>query len=420
MHLSTFQDKTTADNKSIGFDYQYYYFLYRLLGLEEGEEIGIEVKDDVHINLSDGQMVLLQLKHTVQTNTSGKIVNLSERDGDLWKSLYNWAKIINDPLDGRNSWNDQSNFIKKTTFIIVSNKVDNENNAFLQKVKDFKLNKISIQDFKSYLDNLIKGTTDATLNKYMKQIENQSNRWLIEFLKKLEFELDQDDLITKIKSRIKSKQVKESKIDDVFEAVDSNIRKRNYINIKSKVKNIITFEEFYRNYHVLFDKGRNDKLPINNDPVHFDKPIDDQLFIIQLKEIYAINNNATAEKLRLASHMLRTDNHISEWLKKGFIVKEQLEHFEQDCVTKWKNTYDEAHREINLDIMLNVSTPTEKEIALAGQKCLDEIRKKELIIDETPLDTELSNGQYYLLSNKPIIGWRFDWEEKYKKNDPTK
>ncbi len=101
VYLRNFQDKTNAEDKSIGFDYQYYYFLYLLLGLEEGQKIGIEVKDDVHIDLNDGSQVLLQLKHSIQTNTSGKVVNLTERDSDLWKTISNWVNIINDPLDGR-------------------------------------------------------------------------------------------------------------------------------------------------------------------------------------------------------------------------------------------------------------------------------------------------------------------------------
>ena len=41
-------EKTAAETKSIGFDYQYYFFLWKLLSLETGESVGLEVKDDVH------------------------------------------------------------------------------------------------------------------------------------------------------------------------------------------------------------------------------------------------------------------------------------------------------------------------------------------------------------------------------------
>ena len=41
-------EKTAAETKSIGFDYQYYFFLWKLLSLRKGESVGLEVKDDVH------------------------------------------------------------------------------------------------------------------------------------------------------------------------------------------------------------------------------------------------------------------------------------------------------------------------------------------------------------------------------------
>ncbi|RKN79158.1 ABC-three component system protein [Paenibacillus ginsengarvi] len=417
--MTTFQEKTTADNKSIGFDYQYYYFLYQLLGLEEGEKIGIEVKDDVHLELPDNAQVLIQVKHTVQQNSQGQSINITERDIDIWKSLSNWTKMINDPLDGRKVAEARLAFIENTSFILVSNKSNNQKNTFLKKVKECKQKKITITDFRNYLALLIKGTSDPIIKGYMEDVEGQSKKWLELFISKLEFELEQDDLIAMIKKRIKAKLVKESKIEDVFNALDSNLRKRNYINTKKNIKNVISFAEFYRDYHVLFDKGRNDKLPINNDLVHFNKSIDEQLFITQLADIHAIDKNSMPEKLRLASQMLRTNNHKSDWLKRGLVVKEQLEHFDNDCVTKWSNTYDEVHRDIKLDIEIDNTVPTEKAIVRAGLRCLDEIRKKELVLDETPLDSELSNGQFYQLSNIPTIGWRFDWKEKYK-NEPPK
>lgn len=411
--LKSFQDKTNAEDKSIGFDYQYYYFLYLLLGLEEGQKIGIEVKDDVHIDLNDGSQVLLQLKHSIQTNASRKTVNLTERDSDLWKTLSNWVNIINDPLVGRSKRDERLAFIEQTSFILVSNKASNESNKFLRKIKFFKQKSINILEVKEYLEDLQSTTADEEIKQYVELLKKQTQKWLSKFLTKLEFELDQDDLILKIKSRIKGKQVKESKIEDVFNAVDSNLRQRNYINTKSKVKNIISFEEFYHDYHLYFDKGRNDKLPINKNPIHFDKPIEQQVFIKQLIEIYALDKKATTEMLRLASSMLQINNHLKDWLNKGLIVQEQIDEFNNDCIARWRNCHDEVHREINLGLKMFGTTPSEKDIVLAALKCLDAVRKNELVFDETALDTELSNGQFYLLSNEPLIGWRIDWEEKY-------
>lgn len=61
----THTEKTAAESKSIGFDYQYYFFLWKVLLLQPNESVGLEVKDDVHTELSNNHQVLYQLKHVL-------------------------------------------------------------------------------------------------------------------------------------------------------------------------------------------------------------------------------------------------------------------------------------------------------------------------------------------------------------------
>ena len=77
------QNNSSAADTSIGFDYQFYYFFFLILGLKHGEKIGLEVKDDVHLDLPGGQTILIQTKHSVQTTNGDAIINLTERDKDL-------------------------------------------------------------------------------------------------------------------------------------------------------------------------------------------------------------------------------------------------------------------------------------------------------------------------------------------------
>jgi len=97
----THTEKTSAADKSIGFDYQYYYFLYRLLKMRRAESVGLEVKDDVHTDLACNRQILIQLKHTVQKKAGGTTNNLTQYDSDLWKTLSNWTKVITDKVAGR-------------------------------------------------------------------------------------------------------------------------------------------------------------------------------------------------------------------------------------------------------------------------------------------------------------------------------
>ena len=56
-------NSTRADDKILGFEYQFYYFLLKVLKIDSDETVGFEVKDDVHIE-DNKTLSLIQLKHT--------------------------------------------------------------------------------------------------------------------------------------------------------------------------------------------------------------------------------------------------------------------------------------------------------------------------------------------------------------------
>jgi hypothetical protein len=45
--------------------------------LQPNESVGLEVKDDVHTDLSNNHKILYQLKHTIKKNPGGSIANLT-------------------------------------------------------------------------------------------------------------------------------------------------------------------------------------------------------------------------------------------------------------------------------------------------------------------------------------------------------
>jgi hypothetical protein len=71
-------------------------FLWKVLLLQPNESVGLEVKDDVHTDLSNNHKILYQLKHTIKKNPGGSIANLTTSDLDLWKTFSNWSKVISD------------------------------------------------------------------------------------------------------------------------------------------------------------------------------------------------------------------------------------------------------------------------------------------------------------------------------------
>jgi len=171
----THSEKVAAEKKSIGFDHQYYFFLWKLLSIGDGESVGLEVKDDVHTELNDTEQVFYQIKHTVQNKSDGSAVNLTTADNDLWKTLSNWAQIISDKVDGRETKNEQLTFTNKTSFVLASNKSSSEKNIILKAIIDLQEGNISIVDVVDAFRGLKNGSTDTTLKANIDKVLASSN-----------------------------------------------------------------------------------------------------------------------------------------------------------------------------------------------------------------------------------------------------
>ena len=154
----THADKTAADDKSIGFDYQYYYFLHRVLKLGKRQSVGLEVNDDVHTELENDQQILIQLKHTTQRKRDGSLINLTTFDPDLWKTLSNWSKVISDKGSGRNTERSQLNFVEKTEFMLVTNKSQTSTCRFFNVLE-------TDNDSRKQLELLKLQTRNSTINR---------------------------------------------------------------------------------------------------------------------------------------------------------------------------------------------------------------------------------------------------------------
>lgn len=422
-NVKTHQQATAADNTAIGFDYQYYYFLYLILGLNVEEKIGLEVKDDIHIEHQDGLQSLIQLKHSVQTNAKGEIINLRESDIDVWKTLYNWAKVINDVNDNRDTEEEQLKFISNTKFILVTNKSDNENNDFLEKFKSYKARFIEIEELINFLNQKYKleciknseGAKNDDLVKYLKEILQQSQEWSTCFFDKLDLMLDEDDLISRIKIRIKEKMIPEEKIESVYESLDSNLREDNYLNVKLGEKIEYTFDDLYKKYRKCFILGRVNRPIINRDNIILPENINEQNFVKQLEDIEIINvndENYQSFIVEKTIFKLIAITNLERWKQQGELVTTDIIKLKELAKLEWGNIFDRVHFNIMRKIRRKENINDEELINLAVD-CYFETLKVKLTIDEFELGSEFSNGEFFFMSDELEIGWIYGWKEKY-------
>ena len=192
-------DKTSADSILVAFDYQYYYFLWKLFSLRPGESVGLEVKDDVHTELDNNEQIYFQVKHTVKKKADGTPINLTELDTDLWKTLSNWSKIISDNNDGREKEFDQIKFIKKTSFVLASNKSSSNGNSILKLMLNYQEGIAGLDCVKKAFNAIYKESENKVLRGYIDDVLLLKDNVLEYYFKRILFELDEKDIILKCK-----------------------------------------------------------------------------------------------------------------------------------------------------------------------------------------------------------------------------
>ena len=390
-------ESTSADKTALGFDFQYYFFILKLLYLKPGESVGLEVLDDVHTtNLDNNCQIYYQVKHTIHENT-----NLQTRDPDLWKTLSNWSKVIVDKNDGRDNKNEQLKFLKKSEFVLFSNKLDNEKNEVIKLINSFKQSSININGFISELESIKSKTKSEPITAYINDLLSIDQAVLEKFIPKINFDLGKNDLFKMIYEALKGKMVDEKNIKQVFRDLDSDMRRDNFITIKLGKKYEVSFDEFYAKYKIYFQLSSS-KLPIR--PLLSELPsipeMKEQIFVKQLLDIKDFEADDLDQLTRLTTHRLKLEDNIFKWFENGEITHNKCENFHSNTKTIWENNLRSKKRKgLTQDKILDM---------------IDELRRERLVIDSQELDIEMSNGEFYYLSNVPEIGWSIDWE-KYKK-----
>jgi hypothetical protein len=403
-------DATSAEDKSIGFDYQYYYFLNELINLKTGMKVGLEVMDDVHTELDNDTQVLVQLKHTVQKTARGEPKNLTTMDVDLWKTLSNWAKVIADPAAGRNDRSSQLAFTNRTRFLLASNKSDNEGNLLLKSVRAYQEDELEYFELRDKIFEIRNESKNEDVVGYINDVLglNGVPGLHVEaakvFIEHLSFDLGCDGIITKCKTSIREKQIDDNRVDDVFRALDSDVRAENFDFVKAKKKIVFSFEDFRNLCRPHFDKARNGKLVVRQFTGLLPENMNEQVFIQQLLDIKDFKPDDLQEITRLTIQLLRARNNANRWVKDADITTTELEELENELISSWRNKFKVAHRNNN----------TAKDALDAALGIVDGLREKTLNIQDQDLGTDISDGVLYDLSDRPEIGWLIDWEEKYK------
>lgn len=393
---------TSADTKQLGFEYQYLYFIIKLLQMRYGDEVGYEARDDIHVvSASSCDALYIQVKHTTDLTADGSPANLTNLSEDLWKTFSNWSKLITDPAEQRDAVRAQRAFIQKSKFIFATNRNTCQNDIY-NLVATIKGKSISATLVRTKIQEIEQSTTNETIRNYINDVLNLSSTLLLAFLSKVDFVSTNSDLFEETRSEIRNKMIAEEYVDDVLYALYTQLKEDFFKKVKKKTHQIITYNEWQQKYQSVFKSVRTTLLPFREYHPLLPDRLDQQPFARELIEIEAVDldDAGLSELAEFTEHYLSVKLQLMDWYDEGKIDLLTMEKFHKDAQVLWKRIHRACHRSTKSDMTLDRNNALE---------CFDQTMRERLRILSTDLGIALSNGEFILLANEEKIGWKYKW-----------
>ena len=395
-----------------GFDYQFLYFINRLLKMaDKRDDVSYEKYDDVSMSSEEG-LVYFQLKHTIGGRNQ-KTVNLCLRDYDLWKTLAVWIDITN-----KQDKDKRIDFLESNSFVLVTNK-NPVNNPFWMELQKYQKGEMSFDELKKFYTKVY----DETGESKRKEVNGQKGKTTKGYIKCL-IDFDYADLLLKsmsicfepdlkkeiLESLELNKNIPHKNVEEAYQELLGMIRDKYY----SDQKDSYTREEFSKVFDRICQKYRERKFTFKRNTMTKLPPhLEDQVFIKQLMDVEDISLEDDPLIVEYTMEKFDYINSIRVATKNDDVSEEEVENVRADAVRYWRQKYKHYMGRINPD-------DNDKIIEKASD-LLNDIRDKNIYFVEKEIESYFSNGCFYYLSDKdsehePQIGWRPGWEEKYKNN----
>lgn len=412
------QSKRSAADIFAAFEYQWNYFILILLkATDETTTVSFELLDDVDKQTGESA-TLYQIKHSVQKNAKGKTVTLSDRDTDLWKTLSNWMKFIDD----------QPEMLDNASFILVTNK-NISNNKFVKALTSYQENhnlaalKSALIEIKNSSKKDHTESNDASkkrgieVSKVISDLLDFTN--LDVFLNKILISQTEDILKDEIKQLMKTRMVlNEHRLDWVYSQLMSSLKDDAIERIEKRQPVSYNGGIFADKYQSIIDTGRK-KIHFRSDYSYSDfkgNP-NELLFIKQLFEIGDTKEDDTDRIAELTLSWFRFHNNFQEHWNNNELIQDDVDRLTQDVCSIWRTHHTSKHRHMPIDY-------TNNDLCEAACDTVDEMRKEQFSLAGTPLGHSFSEGCVYYYSNSatqiipelPLIGWHRDWRTKFKKS----
>lgn len=382
--------KSNAPGQLLGYSMQFPRALYHLLRSAPKDVVCVEVLGDVATLKSDGELLAEEDKSSIVGNP------LTDRSTDLWKTFSNWIEAINNGVID----------VEKTKFILYSNQPGKQ--GIVNKFSSAR-NQSEIQSAIEYTKNVLGDLKpEHVIWSYYDFVVNRNEELLFKIIQRFELQIGNGAGYDDVRIEIQRKHVPDGQIEFIMDSLNGWLQKVINENIAARKSAIISWEEFDRQFKVLFDRSRCRELI--DFTMHYSKEHDKVQKQVKIRPLYLKQLEAIElteeEILEAVSDYLRADVNLEKWIENEIIDEDIASDFEVRLIKFWEN----QRKRIKI---------TEKNLGETeqGQLLLIECNSRiETIRDMTPPPSTIP-GIYHALADEPMLGWHPKWEKLFPKED---
>ena len=376
-----------APGQFLGFALQFPRALYHLLKCGPGDIVCVEVLGDVATLMAHDQLKIEEDKSSVNSNP------VTNKSTDLWKTFYNWIKAIKD---------DEIN-VNKTDFVLFTNQAGRNGivNVF-DSAKTVVEAKDAIANAKLLLSAISK---EHEIWPFYNYVVNQQENVLIEVIQKFDLQIGSSSGYDEVRNELIRKFLPPNQIPFILKFISGWLQQEVITKISNKQPARIKWEEFEKQFTVLFDRARRRELIdfTLQEPIQ-ESDIQQQVKIqpYYLKQLEAIDCDDD-ETIEAVSDFLRAKVNRDKWIENEIIDETAASEFQEKLCAFWKNQ--------KRNIELTQKSLDEKEM---GQLLLSDCKNRQVPIrDEMPPCSTIA-GTYHALADEPVLGWHPNWQNLFQ------
>lgn len=332
---------------------------------------------------------------------NNKFIQIKDNSFDFWHTIGVWADMLNEMKENNADFTDYE-------FKLITNK---ENNLqFEQSLKRFQNKEISFTEIIEYIQKIELGETNSDARNKFFNIDTTLQKHLLSHLTVITNESEIQSKIMncicdrysfKIEDKCdldKAERLKQAIISNIFEELYETTCNKNFTS-----KDLTEISN-----PILYDKKLPARIPSFED---ISLVNDNAIFIKQLIDIGDLDKDDdeyVEDKIEIVTQKIKAELYWKDLIEEHYKDIFGIDEYKKSKRRLWKN----AFNKYNTCIKEKVKKSEDIEDDFINEQARSVLYDIRNIKDD--YGDDISIGTFYSLSDEPRIGWRYDWETKYK------